>query len=78
MTQLEALNAVRQADLLCREALRSILHLREAIQAAEETLEAILDTPTHEEGSASAIILGEMADQKNRRPQVTLTPHHQD
>lgn len=59
MTQLEALHAIRQADLCSREMLQSILHLREAIQSAEESLEAVLDTPTHEEGTAAAVILGE-------------------
>lgn len=65
MTQLEALNAIRQADLLSREMLQRHLHLREALQAAEEALENVLSTPTHEEGTASAIILGQISDRQS-------------
>lgn len=62
MTQIETLNAIRQADLHCREAMKSLIHLREAIQAAEESMEAWLTAPSHEEGSAAAIILGQAKD----------------
>ena len=56
---LEALKAIRQADLHSREMMKSFLHMREAIAAAEEHLEAYLETPSHEEGTAAALILGQ-------------------